>query len=99
MMACHAFGALLRPPWLALGLTQEGLAERAGLSVHGIQKLERGVTRPYRDTLERLLTALALSGHDQVQLRTAAGGASHAPRLPTPAKVARHNLPVPETRL
>jgi transcriptional regulator with XRE-family HTH domain len=33
---------------LQLGLTQEGVAERAGLSVHAIQKLERGTTHPYR---------------------------------------------------
>ena len=44
------FGDLLRQYRQAAGLTQEALAERAGLSVHGIQKLERGVTHPYRDT-------------------------------------------------
>src|SRR6516164_8820583 len=93
------FGDLLRQHRLEAGLTQEALAERAGLSVHGIQKLERGVTRPYRDTLERLLAALRLFVDDQVALRTAAGVASRAPRSPTAARVARHNLPVPETRL
>jgi len=40
------FGDLLRQHRLEAGLTQEALAERAGLSVHGIQKLERDVTRP-----------------------------------------------------
>jgi non-specific serine/threonine protein kinase len=98
-MASLAFSDLLRHHRLAAGLTQEALAERAGLSVHGIQKLERGVTRPYRDTLERLLAALRLFVDDQVALRTAAGVASRAPRSPTAARVARHNLPVPETRL
>jgi len=38
------FGALLRQHRLAAGLTQEQLAERAGMSVFGIQKLERGTT-------------------------------------------------------
>src|SRR5262249_35251614 len=51
------FGDLLRKHRLASGLTQEMLAERAGLSAHGIQKLERGVTRPYRDTAQRLVSS------------------------------------------
>ena len=54
------FGDLLRQYRVAAGLTQAALAERAGLSVHGIQKLERGVTRPYRHTAQRLESALAL---------------------------------------
>jgi non-specific serine/threonine protein kinase len=98
-MASLAFSDLLRHHRLAAGLTQEALAERAGLSVHGIQKLERGVTRPYRDTVGQLLGALPLSVNDQTELRTTAGVASRAPRFPTHAKVRRHNLPVPETRL
>jgi DNA-binding XRE family transcriptional regulator len=36
------FGDLLRRYRLAANLTQEALAERAGLSDSGIQKLERG---------------------------------------------------------
>jgi predicted ATPase/DNA-binding CsgD family transcriptional regulator/transcriptional regulator with XRE-family HTH domain len=56
------FGDLLRHQRRAAGLTQEALAERAGLSVHGIQKLERGVTHPYRDTVERLVRGLHLEG-------------------------------------
>ena len=43
-----SFGDLLRSHRLRLGLTQEGIAERAGLSVNAIQKLERGGTHPYR---------------------------------------------------
>ena len=34
------FANLLRQHRLAAGLTQEALADQAGLSVHGIQKLE-----------------------------------------------------------
>jgi transcriptional regulator with XRE-family HTH domain len=49
---------LLRRHRIAAGLTQEALAERAGLSVYGIQKLEAGTMRPYRDTAERLVAAL-----------------------------------------
>ena len=54
-----AFGALLRRYRTAGGLTQEALAERAGLSARGISDLERGVSRSHRaDTVQRLATAL-----------------------------------------
>ncbi|MBV9911112.1 MAG: helix-turn-helix transcriptional regulator, partial [Sinobacteraceae bacterium] len=66
------FGALLRQHRLGAGLTQEALAERAGLSEHGIQKLESGATHPYRDTAERLIQALNLSDRDQAALKIAA---------------------------
>src|SRR6516162_10872173 len=72
MATTLTFGDLLRQHRLAAGLTQEALAELAGLSEHGVQKLERGVTHPYRDTLQRLLGALKLSVDEQAQLRTAA---------------------------
>ena len=66
------FADLLRQHRLAAGLTQEALAERAGLSVHGIQKLERGATRPYRDTSSRLMDALGLTGEARSQFEAAA---------------------------
>jgi predicted ATPase/DNA-binding XRE family transcriptional regulator len=96
-MASQAFSDLLRHHRLAVGLTQEALAERAGLSVHGIQKLERGVTRPYQDTVQRLLVALPLSTDEQVELRTAAGAASRPRRVLAAIDAARHNLPIPVT--
>src|SRR5687768_2068658 len=93
------FAALLRRHRVAAGLTQEALAERAGLSVYGIQKLERGTTNPYRDTARRLALALELAPDDADQFRAAvepvrrhgsarrdaAGGDSH------------HNLPLTVT--
>jgi predicted ATPase/DNA-binding XRE family transcriptional regulator len=66
------FADLLRQHRLAAGLTQEALAERAGLSVNGIQRLERAPGNPYRDTVQRLVTALSLSFDDQVAFRAAA---------------------------
>jgi transcriptional regulator with XRE-family HTH domain len=44
--ASPTFGKLLHQHRLAAGLTLERLAARAGLSAHGIQKLEHGTTRP-----------------------------------------------------
>ena len=41
--ASSTFGMLLRRYRVAAALTQEGLAERAGLSARGVQDLERGV--------------------------------------------------------
>jgi tetratricopeptide (TPR) repeat protein/transcriptional regulator with XRE-family HTH domain len=56
-----SFSALLRHYRTAAGLTQEGLAEQAGLSVRNLRDLERGAPqRPQRATLERLATALGL---------------------------------------
>ena len=55
------FGALLREQRRAAGLTQEALAERAGLGPRTVQALEGGAARPHRDTVTRLARALALS--------------------------------------
>jgi non-specific serine/threonine protein kinase len=90
------FGDLLRQHRLEAGLTQEALAERAGLSVHGIQKLERDVTRPYPDTVQRLLLALQISVDDQANLRKVARAAPRA-RVLGPADSASHNLPISVT--
>ena len=62
------FGPLLRQLRTACGLSQEALAEAAGLSARGIQELERGDHRPYRDTLERLTRALGLGEEDAARL-------------------------------
>jgi transcriptional regulator with XRE-family HTH domain len=49
------FGALLRRHRVAAGLTQEALAERAGISARAVSDLERGLYRaPHRDTVDRL---------------------------------------------
>jgi transcriptional regulator with XRE-family HTH domain len=65
------FGELLREYRLAAGMTQEALAERAQLSAHGIQKLERGLTHPYRDTVRRLEAALRLVPEEQARFQAA----------------------------
>src|SRR5579859_3789505 len=64
-----AFGDLLRQYRRRRGLTQEALAERAGVSVPTITALERGVSRtPRRDTLRLLADALQLSGEERAYL-------------------------------
>ncbi len=56
-----AFGELLRSYRLSAGLTQQALAEKAGLSWRGIQDLERGTRRtPHGTTITRLAEALGL---------------------------------------
>jgi predicted ATPase/DNA-binding XRE family transcriptional regulator len=94
--ASATFGDLLRHHRQAAGLTQQELAERAGLSVHGIQKLERGATHPYRDTAQRLIQALRLAPDDQARLRAAVLPVRRhgAPEPSVVDDAVRHNLPV-----
>lgn len=67
------FRRLLRQHRLAAGLTQEGLAERSGLSVRGLSDLERGARAvPRKDTLELLAVALGLAGSDLLAFEAAA---------------------------
>ncbi|HYW25984.1 MAG TPA: helix-turn-helix domain-containing protein [Terriglobales bacterium] len=68
-----AFGAVLRRHRLAARLTQEALAERAGLNAKSVSALESGVRRsPYRATVDRLADALDLSAADRAELATSA---------------------------
>jgi non-specific serine/threonine protein kinase len=80
-----AFGALLRAHRRAAGLTQEALAERAGLSRRGLQHLEAGDARPYPDTLEALAAALALAPAERARLRAAVPAPPARPRPAAPA--------------
>jgi predicted ATPase/DNA-binding XRE family transcriptional regulator len=93
------FGGLLRHYRVAAGLTQEELAERAGVSTRGVSDLERGAHElPRRDTLQLLLDALALSPADRAVLVAAA-------RRPAKTRARRERvdrfpgLPVPLTPL
>src|SRR5690242_16728588 len=63
------FGVLLRRYREAAGLSQEDLAERAGLTAKGIGALERGERqRPQPATLRQLAAALGLSHHERATL-------------------------------
>jgi transcriptional regulator with XRE-family HTH domain len=70
--ATPTFGMLLREHRLTADLTQAMLADRARLSVRGIQHLERGETRPYPNTVQQLAEALALSPDERAELEAAA---------------------------
>ncbi|WP_316770390.1 helix-turn-helix domain-containing protein [Streptomyces sasae] len=63
---------MLRNPRRAEGLTQEDLAESAGLSARSIRDLERGRReRPQRRTVELLVSALGLTEADAAALLAA----------------------------
>jgi transcriptional regulator with XRE-family HTH domain len=75
------FAAMVQRWRHAANLTQEGLAERSGLSPRSIQNLERGrVSRPRRDSVRLLADALGLTGPIRAEFEMAA-------RLGTPTPI------------
>ncbi|HLJ66846.1 MAG TPA: tetratricopeptide repeat protein [Chloroflexota bacterium] len=90
------FGDVLRRLRLAAGLTQEELAERAGMSVRSISDLERGRNRsPYRATVQRVIDVLQPAEEDAATLWTLAVRRKGPAGLAPPAPVIR--LPHPLT--
>ena len=96
------FGHRLRRLRAAAGLSQEALAEAAGLSARAVRALEAGErVTPHRDTVRLLAGALGLSAPERDQLQAAvhrgrsprplATGSGPGPRSPVRA------LPVPAT--
>jgi predicted ATPase/transcriptional regulator with XRE-family HTH domain len=82
---------------MAAALSQEELAERAGLSTRGISDLERGIhPTPRLETVRMLATALALDGASRIALLAAARSTTSTTSAEEPRFVA---LPVPLTRL
>jgi predicted ATPase/DNA-binding CsgD family transcriptional regulator/DNA-binding XRE family transcriptional regulator len=70
--ASSTFGELLRRYRATAGLTQEELAERAGLSGRGIADLERGArAAPYPRTIRQLADALRLRDDERAALLAA----------------------------
>ena len=91
------FGTRLRQLRVAAGLTQDALAERAGLSLNAISALERGERRhPYPRTVQVLADALGISENERSALTALlprrVTGISHRYALP-------FALPVPNTPL
>ena len=87
------------PARLAAGLTQEGLAERAGLSARGVQDLERGVrTAPRAETVRLLAEALGLDAAARAALIAAAHpelAGTHGARHTPPCHSACRGRPTP----
>jgi tetratricopeptide (TPR) repeat protein/transcriptional regulator with XRE-family HTH domain len=82
-------GALLNGWRKRALLTQEQLADRSGVSVRTIRKLEAGqVRRPHSQSLQRLAGALGLSDQERTVLSAAQQPAA-AGRRPAPAVPAR----------
>jgi predicted ATPase/transcriptional regulator with XRE-family HTH domain len=78
-----SFGNLLRRLRSAAALSQEELAERAGLSRNGISDLERGARQvPRLETVRMLADALDLGDGDRQAFLAAARPALLAPVLP-----------------
>lgn len=77
------FSGLLRRLRARAGLTQEELAEAAGLSTRSVSDLERGVTLTARkDTARLLAEALGLEGSGRAEFEARARGRSPAGGLP-----------------
>jgi predicted ATPase/DNA-binding XRE family transcriptional regulator len=93
------FGDLLRRHRRARDLTQEALAERAGVSVRAVSDLERGArAHPYRETAAMLADALGLVEGERAALLAAA----RRPLPPdgSPARTSTGSrLPAPIARL
>src|SRR3954471_8967968 len=81
-----SFGVVLRQFRTSAALSQEALAERAGLSVRGISDLERGARRaPHLTTVEMLADALDLNPAERQALLAAARASSASETLSTVA--------------
>jgi len=95
VVAPSSFAALLRGHRLALGLTQEELAERAGLSARAISDLERGLKQtPRLSTVRLLVRGLGLPEAEAAALLRAA----QPPRVTVPDTSPSHDryaLPLP----
>ena len=84
--------ASLRRLRLAAGMTQEGLAERAGISARTVSDAERGLRETlHGDTAQRLAAALGLAGAQSGQFQAIARG-----QVP-PSVAAPDQLPVVPT--
>ncbi|MFI1357492.1 ATP-binding protein [Streptomyces sp. NPDC020898] len=90
-------GELLRDHRRRLGLTQEELADRAGVSVRTVCHVETGrIERPRPATVRRLTDALALTAADLDEFQRAATGIPHAPAPSSPSSP--ETKPMPEYR-
>lgn len=84
------FADLLRRLRLGAGLSQEALAELAGISVKAVSAYERGLRfAPRKHTVAALVDALKLAGPQRTEFENTAAGKRGVASAPEPA----HNLP------
>jgi predicted ATPase/transcriptional regulator with XRE-family HTH domain len=106
----EVFGARLRRLREEAGLSQEELADRAGLSSHAVSALERGTrTRPYPHTIRSLADALRVGDDERAALIAAVPTRARAAASATAGEVTgagdvaptgrSRELPVPTTEL
>ncbi|MBH0122965.1 helix-turn-helix domain-containing protein [Rhodococcus sp. HM1] len=92
----NSFGAVLRRLRKSRSLTQEELAERAGLSVKAVSALERGERqRPYPHTVRALAAALDLDDADRDRLSAAIPASAR----PAPRRTGTWSVAAPATDL
>ncbi len=88
------FAGLLRELRTRARLTQQELADAAGLSLRRVNGLERGgTTTPQRETVRLLADALSLIGPERDRFETAARGRPLSVRPAAAAAVAMRSLP------
>ena len=88
-------GAALKKHRLAAGMTQEELAERAGISARTVSDVERGLrTAVHRDTGHRLANALGLADEDLRAFDSLAAARQASP-LPVPPAGRLPQVPTP----
>jgi transcriptional regulator with XRE-family HTH domain len=73
-VGARMFGDMVRAHRGRLGITQEELADRSGVSVRGLGKIEAGrISRPRPSTVRLLADAFGLSGAERDRFCAAAG--------------------------
>lgn len=88
------FAGLLRKFRVRARLTQQELADSAGISLRRVNGLERpGTATPQRETVRLLADALSLIGAERVRFETAARGRPLADGPVTAAAAAMRSLP------
>jgi tetratricopeptide (TPR) repeat protein/transcriptional regulator with XRE-family HTH domain len=88
------FAGVLRRLRAQAGLTQEELAEAAGLTSRAISYLERGaVSTPHKDTVRLLADALQLTGSERAEFETTARGRTGPDGARVGGVVATRTLP------
>ena len=94
--AASSFEDQLRSFREGAGLSQEELAERAGLSTDAVSALERGTrTHPYPATVRALSDALSLSAEQRAALVAAVPHRRRGPSKATPPTPVIGAIPVP----